>query len=373
MKIEKQYVQELGLKAFIKNEGFLFAEFCMGVGKTKLALDIMIWLAGVLKIKLNMLYICHTTHSRDKTIPEDIIKWGGSKFLESGELQLVQYEALDSIGGEKYHLVIYDECHLLTNRRNSFFRRNNCQRILLLSGTRPDDIVKMGMIEKLCKGNILVYDLTMAIKNETVNNVEIKLVEVEMSPKEQSQYSALLRQLKDAYGKDAYKGDAIQKAAVNQRMWFIYKSETKVKAMIYLRNGLRKKNLRFIMFACTKEQANLLSPYRSYSGIKKADSLQAFMDETIDEMASVKQLTTGTNINNLLYGINLQVNSKSHNIRQTLGRFLRGPEGSIGLLYILVLKGTKDEEWVENSVRKIPSKMITRFKLDRSLFENIPL
>jgi len=146
MQVTKDYLQERGVLAFQRGHGFLFAEFSMGVGKTKLAIDIIRHLKRSREGWIKVLYICHTTASRDITTPNEFREWDAYHLLESGEVTLVQYEKLDEISHMSYDLVIFDECHLITARRYEFFNRNVAVRILLLTGTRPDNGDKMDML-----------------------------------------------------------------------------------------------------------------------------------------------------------------------------------------------------------------------------------
>jgi superfamily II DNA or RNA helicase len=371
MEINRSYIQELGLSSFLKNNGFLFAEFIMGIGKTKLAIDIIKHLRQDRVSPLECLFVCHTVVSRDTTTPNEFATWKMTSLIDNREVQLVQYEGLDYISGRIFDLVIFDECHLITERRYQFFQRNQCRRVLLLSGTRPDDPDKMKMILELCKGNILKYDLTTATRHGTVNDILFKLVEIDMSESENEEYARIIRKMQEAQRRMP-QSEGWLRMIINERMWWVYKNKSKLQAMMYMANGMREKDRRFLMFTTTKEQADLISPYTMYSG-KKDTEYHRFCAGTINELCTVKQIESGANIPNLRYAVAQQINSKKHNVRQLAGRLLRGNLEEVATFWIIVLRSTIDEAWVYDAMKGIPKEKIKRIRLARSEFEQIPL
>jgi superfamily II DNA or RNA helicase len=369
MEMTKDYLQQRGLQSYIDTGGFLFAELSMGTGKTKLAIDIIQHLKGTRLFKIRVLFICHTIASRDITTPEQFRTWNAYDLIESNQVSLVQYEGLDEIRDQTYDLVIFDEAHLITIRRYGFFRRNHCHSILLLTGTRPDNEEKMNMIRKLCRGNILTYGMVQATKHHTVNDILFKLVLVDMSAYENGEYARLCNKLAKAQrGMPATEFQL--KMAINNRMWFIYQSQTKLKAMMYMAAGMRDKQRRFLMFTPTKEQSRILSPYTMYSGKKDID-FRRFCNGEINELCSVKQIVSGANIPDLKYAISQQINSKTHNLQQVAGRLLRGDVNSQATFWVIVLRSTIDEKWVYNATKGIPAEKIKRIELKRTEFEHI--
>jgi superfamily II DNA or RNA helicase len=366
MQVTKDYLQERGVLAFQRGHGFLFAEFSMGVGKTKLAIDIIRHLKRNREGWIKVLYICHTTASRDITTPDEFRQWDAYHLLESGEVTLVQYEKLDEISHMSYDLVIFDECHLITARRYEFFNRNVAVRILLLTGTRPDNGDKMEMLRRLCRGNMLNYNMEQATKHGTVNDITFKLVFVDMDPQESVEYYQLSNRITRLQSQMP-QAEWAMTIAVNRRMWFIYKSITKLRAMQYMANGMREKERRFLMFTPTKEQARALSSYTMYSGKKDTD-FKSFCNQEINELCSVKQIESGANIPNLKYALCQQINSKKHNIRQMAGRLLRGDVNDIATFWVIVLRSTVDEKWAEEAIQGIPSSKIRRIELKREEF-----
>jgi superfamily II DNA or RNA helicase len=149
----------------------------------------------------------------------------------------------------------------------------------------------------------------------------------------------------------------------NERMHFIYNLKSKLAAGKYVAKQLREKNRRFLMICSNKAQADEMSQYRFYSGIKKTD-YKRFKDKELNEIASCKQISEGENIDGLDAAIIVQMLSKSRHLVQRIGRLLRREVGFISRGYIIVAEGTQDEVWYNNATSKFKQEKIKKVKLE---------
>lgn len=347
----------------------IFANITMGMGKTKCALRIL------QNESFNKLILTHTTNSRDVVWPNEMEKWN----YDIQDLDIFQYAHISKID-KIYNVIVLDECHKITLNIFNFLKRQveiGC-RILFLTGTRPDDKQKLGFLNYF-KSTILEYTLMDAVNDKNANDVEFRIVychQDDTIPKykvfmrsglftERQAYLEYCKQIMNA------KTDKLKELAINMRMWHIYKSETKLKAALYIRNQMLKENNRFIMFVTTKSIASSISDNVFHSGTKNT-KYKDFLNGEINELITCEQLKTGENIPNLRYGIVTQIDAKKHNFEQLMGRFTR-IEATLqkSIIYVIVLKDTMDFTWLRKASGNINKSYFKEYEISNEKLNSI--
>lgn len=110
---------------------------------------------------------------------------------------------------------------------------------------------------------------------------------------------------------------------------------------------------RCIIFLETTSQCDNL-PYYSYHSKDKTseDNLKAFQEGKISHLTCVKQLSAGISFKNLNKCIILHAYASNNKFHQKLGRVLNliDNKDSFAEIHLIVLKGTRDENWAKSSL-----------------------
>lgn len=136
-----------------------------------------------------------------------------------------------------------------------------------------------------------------------------------------------------------------------------------------------KKDFRTIVFCGSIKQANYLCGdcvFHSQSDTSKMikDKTRAydyFKSCDIDLLGVCKALNEGHNIPMVDQGIVVQINSKELDFIQRLGRLIRYRDNHRGRIIILVVMGTKDEDWFKSALKSFNQDRIKY--LDAKLFD----
>lgn len=333
--------------------------YCTGFGKGKAALD-------AVKIEDYPLYgndwgliVCHSENARDKTWPQQVIDWLPVRDMK-GPIQFCCYQSLKKHVNKRYKWVILDEAHYLTDNYYKYLQYIDYTGIVILTGTKPVNY-KGGILNRLSKGNDLVISLDTAINNKILNDYRIRIWRVPITAAEQQDYNKHNDNL--AFWKKTGNEFKIKQAA-SERARFIYNLKTKHKAACWLRDRLREAKRRFIIFCGSIEACNRISPYTMHSQTTK-DDYNRFCNMEISELAAIKQIAEGDNINRLEAAIVQQINGQEYRFLQQLGRLMRLDQGETAMVHILVATGTVDEIWADKSIKSLDRKKIT--------YHNIPV
>ena len=151
-------------------------------------------------------------------------------------------------------------------------------------------------------------------------------------------------------------------AAIN-RAKFIYNLRTKLNASDKILS-LIPDDVRTLIFAGSIDHANKLCPNRFHS---KTDSkhLEQFSEGGINRMSCVQALNEGHNIEaGIDCGLIAQLNSKSLDFIQRIGRLVRYRKNHIAHIIILLVKDTVDEKWANNCLDGFEHKIVKRVKIE---------
>lgn len=368
----------------------LLIELPTGFGKSKLALDIL--KEHIETINQKVLIVVPRLVLID-TWKEEFEKWGMRTYLLS--VEFITYVSLPKVAGN-WDMVIFDECHHLSERCREALESFKITRSILLSAT-----VKKSVKWEL-KGtfqNLFSYKINMkeAIDNEVLPDPRVFLIPLSLetniptesiwkNPRgkepalevswanrwaairqktqkvriyctEWQYYTDMSTQIdwyKNKYMRtrnEAFKNRWL-KLAGDRLKWLSDKKVDLVSRILWLIRGHRT-----LTFCNSIEQTEELGSYCINSKNKEsANILKAFNEGRIDHITACNMLNEGMNLVNCQVGIYNNLNSSEVIVKQRLGRILRHEKPVIVIPYY---KDTREQELVDKMLEDYNPDLIT--------------
>lgn len=324
------------------------------LGKTRIGIEL------IKKFKFkSILWVTPNTKLRDKDIPEEFVKWKAKSFLK--KTTIICYPSLINLKGS-FDLIIFDELQDITSTNiEPLFNGNvTYSKILGLTGTLPKHKDKLD-IYKLLKLKVLVeVGIEEAIDSDLIADYQINCIELHLDNVNKNIEAG--NSQKRFYQTEVQKYDYLSKQIntwlyttnektkrffLLQRMRFINSCKSKND---YAKKLLEKLPGRTLIFTGGIEQAESICE-NTYHSKTTDEKLNQFIDGKIDKLACVNAGGVGftyRNVDNILI---TQVNSnKKGQIVQKIARGLVKQEGYKANIYILYLKNTVDENWLNSSL-----------------------
>ena len=367
---------------------YILAELPTSVGKTRVALEFM----NDKKVTGNILIVIPRLILIDNW-KKEFIKWGYEPYLT--QVTFTSYISLPKYTqGKRYDLVIFDECHHLSERAREAAEELISNYILLLSATVNRTLKKEF---KMLFPQLECYKISMreAIDEDILPDPEVFLIPLELSnniietmvinPKAkktmevsfpyrfmarkdkntkyiikctQKEYYSDLSAMVDFYKRNYFhtNNQAIyfrwQQKAKERLMWL---SGSKNNVVLQLLEKLKDK--RTLTFCNGIEQTEILGKYCINSKNTESDSiLEDFNNEKINHITACNILNEGANLTNCQVGIFVSINSSDTMRIQKLGRILRHKEPKIFIIYY---KDTREEELVLEMLENYNSELVT--------------
>jgi superfamily II DNA or RNA helicase len=345
-----------------KKHKFLEVNYATGFGKMKAALDAVLEVWGYYS---HGLIVCHSQSSRDIDTKEDIAKWH-PQFLSQPR---ICYDSMFKFDGWKLDWVILDEGHYITPDNMEFFVKNQVKSIIILTAIRPENSEKRQMLDQLSKQNRMQITLDQAVNSLVLPDYTIAVWKIKLTINEWQGYLDKCA----AYEKARRSGvEFLLQQRGLDRQRYLGHCESKIKAAMYIRDKIREKGKRFVMYSVSKEVCEMLSEYRFHyeSGV---NDYNRFRDGEINELSCIKKLKENANVKGLGSAIVEQINSKKLDLIQMLGRLMRLPVGETARLHILLASGTMDESWWQKASMAVDRSKIHTQELDRKLFDHYDL
>lgn len=382
------------------NSNCILAELPTGVGKTKLALDFI----HEKQIKNKILIVIPRLVLIDNW-KEEFNKWGYEEYLPL--VTFTTYVSLPKYVNEKYDLVIFDECHHLSERARLACESLNFTYTLLLSATVKKEH-KQNI--KMLFPDIVCYKLSMrkAIEEEILPDPKVLLVPLTLDDNALTETIIInpngvdcqtisfdgrfnaRKQKKRKYKvictqKQYYKdlSDTVEYykrmyMSTNNKIYYFkwqQKAGERLKWLASLKNNAAKrilfalKNKRTLTFCSSVEQTEILGKYCINSkNEKSAKYLQDFNDGKIKHITACQILNEGVNLTNCQIGIFVSINSSEIMVKQKNGRILRHLKPIIIIMYY---KDTREEVLVNNMLENYNSTLITSVSNIRELKNEI--
>jgi superfamily II DNA or RNA helicase len=355
-----------------KEHDNLLLSWATGTSKTLAALKVAVekgW-----EGTLGDIYILLKETNHEQNWRDEIKKWNMEGLLD--HITFFCYASLHKYLNEDIDLLILDECHALSEMREDYLKTIKCDKIISLSAT-VNEQVKARI--KAYKPGFYEYHIGLqeAIDLGILPEPSIKIVYVDLEEKEKSLwwknksgkvlvtpavYYTLLQGKINMYEKmyKEGKGWAENKwiQAMGQRKKFMAKAKTDTaRKLLTLLDDKR-----YICFTGSIDQCNELGgDLTIHSKLFRASRetlLEKFNGGEVNHIFAVGMLRESMNLNGIEVGVIVQLDNQSASLEQMGGRIMRSiaPE-----IYILVLRGTKDEDYFDKATRSLSSRYITEF------------
>ena len=397
---EELQIQSLAL---IKQNNRVALQWCTGLGKSKMAIDMANYLANKefeeYGKPLNvLLVVAETAHKSNWKMEFD--KWE----LKTDNIVMECYASLKKYRNSCWDLVIFDEAHHLgSDLRMSVLTELHAKNIILLSATLSDQVMQAVTevfgefvtskvtLKEAIEWGILpqpkVYLIPLTL-NSTYPNCTIieewgkkeKRVTYKCKFHERWEYLrnknkypnvtleiACTQQQKYDYLSDQFEYWRSQFFRTRQEFiknkWLQVGSkrkrflgESKTDAIRLLLHKIQDK--RFICFCTSIEQAELLGGKNAIHSKKdnSFDIIDDFNTKKIDNLFAVGMLQEGQNLTDIEAGVIVQLDGQERAFVQKFGRSLRATDP---IQFIFYYKDTRDTEYLENVLEGINEEFIT--------------
>lgn len=390
-----------------KENKILALEFATGIGKSKIALDIInsLFITNVPTVLLVVAELAHFNNWRDESF-----KWNHDKLWNT--ITCVTYASLKKHKDMKYDIIILDEAHHIgSDLRLDIIDNIQFDKMLLLSATLGESLKQY--ISNMFNTQIKSYKITLQQAIDwkilpkpkiyliplTLNttNVSEKIIEewgkVSLRKRYKCTYQERWEYIKNKkkypnvileisctpYQKYIYlteKFEYFKKFYFRNRneavknKWLQLGSQRK-RFMSELKTPIVKKflrhvtNNRYICFCGSIEQADILGKNNSIHSKKdnSAEIIDKFNNKEINNLFAVGMLQEGQNLNDIEVGIIVQLDGQERSFIQKFGRSLRAEDP---IQYIFYYKNTRDTEYLQNALEGINENYIQELNYENN-------
>lgn len=334
-------------------------------GKTAIAIAL---------IKLNkpksILWVTPSADLAQIGIVEEFNKWKAKSYIK--KLTTSTYTSLDKVTGH-YEMIILDEEQFVTwnNVANLLNQTLTYDYIISMTGTKAKTLEKQEIYDALDLPILYELDINSAVDMGLLSNYVIKVVEVPLSNTRMvesgNQKKRFLTSEKKNYEyldklASSYNLFSDKKFRIINRMRAIYNSPSKEYVLKYLSQHLKGRKM---YFCSSIEQADRICSHTYHSKTNNKDLLK-FINGEIDEISMVNAGTVGFTYKAVDHLIINQVNSDNvGSTTQKICRALLKQHNYDATIWIICLKGTRDEMWVESTLRNFDKYRIEYLSYDR--------
>lgn len=332
-------------------------------GKTKIVIDI---------IKRDgpnsILWITPSSKLAEEDIPSEFDKWHGKKYKR--RLTTCTWMSLKNMKGI-YDLIVMDEDQHITPDNIARLKDKSlvARTIISMTGTPSTDKVKNELYDYLNLETLYELDVNEAVDIGLIANYTINVVYANMSSAktmkagskakpflttEVANYQYLTKMVNTANSKTKW-------FKIMNRMRAIKNSPGKLAtAQQILRILVGRK----LIFAGTIEQSQKLSQF-TYNNKTDDTHLNQFKEGKINSLALVNSGGTGHTYKVIDHLILVQADSDSNGLTsQKITRTLLDQPNYKANIWIVCLKGTQDEKWVEKTLTRFDEEKIEFYTLD---------
>lgn len=305
---------------------------------------------------------------------EEFKKWGHTALLT--RIDVMCYQSAHKLEGEHYDIVVCDEVHLgLSPVYRQFFERNTYDKILCMTATLPEEDEYKQLLKELAP-TVFTITIDECVQKGLVAPYDIYCIPVELTDVERAAYKKannLFVQCKyrlggfDAFneanrilrGGQGDKGAAAQFFnAIRQRKAVVQHAENKLHMASHIRD--HHQDDKILTFSGTNEFTNLMAQaldgYVYHSGLSKKKreyTLELFNESESAVLCSTKALNQGFDVPDVGVGIIAGLESKALPMIQRVGRLIRFKEGKRGRVYILYVKDSQEEKWMDQATKTL--------------------
>ena len=305
---------------------------------------------------------------------EEFKKWGHTALLT--RIDVMCYQSAHKLEGEHYDIVVCDEVHLgLSPVYRQFFERNTYDKILCMTATLPEEDEYKQLLKELAP-TVFTITIDECVQKGLGAPYDIYCIPVELTDVERAAYKKannLFVQCKyrlggfDAFneanrilrGGQGDKGAAAQFFnAIRQRKAVVQHAENKLHMASHIRD--HHQDDKILTFSGTNEFTNLMAQaldgYVYHSGLSKKKreyTLELFNESESAVLCSTKALNQGFDVPDVGVGIIAGLESKALPMIQRVGRLIRFKEGKRGRVYILYVKDSQEEKWMDQATKTL--------------------
>ena len=343
----------------------LILELITGMGKTKVAIDLMNHICDRVfrndETSTNILIlVAKTVHKQ--TWRKEIEKWGGVK---SDYITIECYESLKNYENSRFGVVVADEMQHLSDARLDVLQTIHIDEAFIgLSATIKRDmrdffihtykaeVIKCGLREAvedevLPEPTVYLLPLTLDEKNYTF---KLKKFGKDIITTQKGYYegiSSLIEWYKNKYFNS--RNERIKNlwlsTAGKRLKWCAEQKEALVLSLLD-----KFKNYKTLTFCSSIEQSERLGKYNITSKNKSSiQNLDMFNEGKIKHITACNILNEGVNLTNCRIGIFCNLNSSEIVVKQRVGRILRH---KYPVIIIPFFNGTREQELVEKMVEE---------------------
>lgn len=362
----KEMIQQRALNLSGQYDNLMLS-WCTGASKTLAAIKCMEkwWNLHCMMGAPSGVYLIVKEVAHEENWRREFVKWGYEWLLT--RVTIFCYASLHNYKGKSTGVIVLDECHALSEYRESSLETIGCQKIISLSATVQHEVRER--IKDLKEGkqfheyHISLKDgINMGLVPEPkvyINYVDLDTPqrrEYERYTGEFIKYEAMVND-----GKMWAENKMLQTAMKRKRLIAASKSE-RAKEMVSYLNGRR-----FIVFTSTIKQCMELGGDKAVNStigrVEAAEVIADFNERKIDEIYAVRMLRESMNLEGIEGGLIVQLDGASGSGAQMMGRMLRSlaPE-----IYIIVARKTKDEDYLKRCLKDVPKGCVEEFILPES-------
>tara|TARA_R110002020_G_scaffold148076_8_gene323927 strand:- start:990 stop:2069 length:1080 start_codon:yes stop_codon:yes gene_type:complete len=318
-------------------------------GKTKLMIDL------IKRDKPDsVLWVTPSSELAEVDIPKEFATWKAKKYLK--KLTTVTWKSFNKLKGH-YDLIVMDEDQFITeNNMEGIFNRNITYRhIISMTGTPSEHQEKKDIYRKLGLKVLYRLDLNRAVNIGLLSDYTIYLHKIYMSTaKNIDAGNAKVRfktsELKQYNYLDLQVENNMCQRTIFARRRAIHNSPSKLeKAKSLIREFKHKKNL---VFGATINQVEEICEGTFHSKTTGHD-YEKFQSGILNTLGLVNSGGTGFTYRNIDNLIIVQCDADKNGLTsQKIARTLLSQKGYKANIHILMLKGTKDEDWVYSVLNK---------------------
>jgi len=322
---------------------------------------------------LKALVLVPTNQLQDQ-FKEEFIKWGHEDYLD--RIDILCYQSAHKLRKEHYCVVVCDEIHLgLSPVYRQFFEHNTYDKLLCLTATIPEEAEYREILINLSP---VVYQISLdeCVAKGLVADYHVYCIAVELTEEERAEYKkhnntfvamkyrlgynafdrakAILAKKEDGDGGAA----ALFMNSIRGRRKVVQNAISKLGYAKEIADHYKSEKI--LTFAGTNEFTDLMGEslsgevyHSKISTAKRKEVLERFRTGENKILCSTKALDQGFDIKDATIGIIAGLNSKALPMIQRIGRLIRKDGEKVGKVFILYVKDSQEEKWLESAIHTI--------------------
>lgn len=363
----------------LRTQRRLILNWGTGVGKSRVAVNAMDLIDNAVSGARFLLIVQETAH-KDNWIKEFVAALGQKRTAELlPKMTIDCYASLKKHSNTDWDLIVFDEGHHLRSPiRQNILKTMAASRVLVLTATANDKNDGEEMLETLNmtfgEFESMSFGLQDAIDSAVLKEPEIHVIPIvldhesrekyedasDYQEKKKTEYFSRKKELGMGYDTpDNEETSALKAKWLNagaRRKRLLGHSKTRVAKKI-LAGPLKDKRL--ICFSASVDQIKWLGGTNHVSGKNTPKenklAIEAFNNGEQRRLFAMGMLQEGQNLKDIEAGLIVQLDGKARPFVQKFGRVMRS---ETPLLYILYVKNTQDETYLDNALSDIKKEYI---------------